>query len=280
MKYLFGLYLTFSVFFSSVVLWGYQNASSILFAASEKQILSFSFQNDVTKEFVDEKIQSLSKKYKFKVATLHSPADQYSEFAQSFTMYNQGVFDSEEIIKLIPYSVDFILYPEQNVTQIQKNVVEENIFQETGTTQSWLEKLKSISDLIENFGRGLFLFLFLTTAMMTVATIRILILKDDTEIKIRSYLGESFKAFVGQYLLKTSVLCIFSFCTGLVMTYIVYHLLMLKLKRLPEFYFIMARLNFLSPTSVLTLVVGFSAAFLFGYYFSIKQLHSRLYDQD
>ncbi len=280
MKYLFGLYLTFSVFFSSLVLWGYQNASSVLFAASEKQTLSFSFQNDVAKEFVEEKIQSLSTKYKFKAWTLHSPADQYSEFTKSFTMYNQGAFDSEEIIKLIPYSVDFILNAEQDASQIQKNIAEENIFQETGTAKNWLDKLKSISELVENFGRGLFLFLFLTTAMMTVATIRILILKDDAEIKVRSYLGESFNAFVGQYLLKTSVPCIFSFCIGLLMTYIVYHLLMLKLKHLPEFYFIMARLNFLSSTSVLTLVVGFSAAFLFGYYFSIRQLHSRLYDQD
>ena len=50
MRYLFGIYLVFSVFFSSFVLLIYQNSNHILFQSKELSTLSFTFKNETTKE--------------------------------------------------------------------------------------------------------------------------------------------------------------------------------------------------------------------------------------
>ncbi len=280
MKYLFGLYLTFSVFFSSLILLSYQNAVSVLFSASEKQTLSFSFRDEVTQNFVEQTAESLKTKYKIHSYTLYSPADQYSEFSKSFTMYNQGTFNAEEIIKLIPYSIDFNFSIDQNTAEIKKLLISENIFQETGTAQNWLDKLKTIATAVENFGRFLFLFVFLTTSMMTVATIRILFENNKSENKIRSYLGDSFKSIITQYFLKILGLCVFSFCAGLLLTFVTYQLLLFKLQHLSEFNFLYSRLHFLNINSTLLIAFGFVCAFLLGFYFASRQLYSRIYDEE
>lgn len=280
MRYLFGLYLVFSIFFSSFVLLIYQNSSRVLFQTKELTKISFTFKNMTTEENAQKISKGLLEKYKLKEAQVLSPADQYADFLKSFSMYNQGAFDPDEILQLIPYAVDFIAFDIQDLKKIRTEILSQNIFQENNTSAEWLDKLRSIAVLIENMGRILFLFLFASTALLTVATIRILISEDDYKNKIRSYLGESFQEIYRRYLWSMTKLYVAAISVGFLMTYFVYLFFVLKIKSNFKFSFIADRLDFLNTDSIILLLVGFLTAFGLGAFVSLKQLFTRIYHEE
>lgn len=280
MKYLFGIYLIFSVFFSSFVLLFYQNTTHVLFQSQEFTTLSFTFKDDTTHESALALADNLKQKFKLKNVIVHTPADQYLEFIKSFSMYNQGAFNTEEILQLIPYSADFIAQDQQDLTLLKKNILSENVFQENNTSADWMDKLKSIAQLIESAGRFLFLFLFASTSLMTVATIRILITEDDFKNKIRSYLGENFKTIYQRYLFSMAQLYVVAIGLGFVLNFLIYQFLVFKIKTNVKFSFLAERLQYLSKDSILLMLVGFFAAFGFGCFVALKQLYRRLYNED
>ncbi len=280
MRYLFGIYLVFSVFFSSFVLLIYQNSNHILFQSKELSTLSFTFKNETTKESALNIAENLKQKYKFNDAIIHTPADQYLEFIKSFSMYNQGAFDTEEILQLIPFSVDFIIQDKQNAQMIKQSLLDENIFQENTTSTDWISKLKSVANLIEGLGRFLFLFLFASTSLMTVATIRILITEDDFKNRIRSYLGESFKSIYLRYLYSTAKLYILAISIGFLLNFLIYQFLVFKIKTNLKFSFIADRIQYLTTESVFLMLAGFAVAFGLGSFVSLKQLFRRIYNED
>ncbi len=100
MRYLFGLYLVFSIFFSSFVLLIYQNSNHVLFQSQELSKISLTFKNMITEESAQKISKALLEKYKLKEAQVLSPADQYADFLKSFSMYNQGAFDTDEVLQL------------------------------------------------------------------------------------------------------------------------------------------------------------------------------------
>lgn len=280
MRYLFGLYLVFSIFFSSFVLLIYQNSSRVLFQTKELTKISFTFKNMTTSENAQKISKALLEKYKLKEAHVLSPVDQYADFLKSFSMYNQGAFDTDEVLQLIPYAVDFIAFDHQDLKKIRTDILSQNIFQENNTSAEWLDKLRSIAVLVENMGRILFLFLFASTALLTVATIRILISEDDFKNKIRSYLGESFQEIYRRYLLSMTKLYIAAISIGFLMTYLIYLFFVLKIKSNFKFSFIADRLDFLNTDSILLLLVGFLTAFGLGAFVSLKQLFTRIYHEE
>ncbi len=280
MKYLFSLYLVFSIFFSASVLLFYQNSNYILFDASEKKVLSFSFQDDVTKDFVVTKVAQIKDKYLLQSAEIHSPTDQYEEFIKSFAMYNQGAFEANEILRLIPYTVDFNVAENKNSAEIKKQILAENLFQEAVTSTAWIDKLKSVANLVESLGRMLFLFMFIGTALMTAATIRILISQDEPQIKIRSYLGESFKAVGTRYFMQIGLLCSVALAVGFGLSYLAYQLFLLKIKSHFEISFLAERMHYLDLKSVLLILSGVLLAFMCGLFFSLKYLFGRIHDED
>lgn len=280
MRYLFGIYLVFSVFFSSFVLLIYQNSNHILFQSKELSTLSFTFKNETTKESALNIAETLKQKYQFNDAIMHTPADQYLEFIKSFSMYNQGAFDTEEILQLIPFSVDFIIQDKQDPQSIKKALLAENIFQENTTSSDWISKLKSVASLVEGLGRFLFLFLFASTSLMTVATIRILITEDEFKNKIRSYLGESFKTIYLRYLFSTAKLYVFAISVGFLLNFLIYQFLVFKIKANLKFSFIADRIQYLTTESVFLMLAGFTVAFGLGSFVSLKQLFRRIYNED
>lgn len=280
MKYLFAIYLVFSVFFTSFALLVYQNSNQVLFSLADAESISMYFQEDVTKEFVEKKVVELTSKYQLKSANIHSPADQYEEFVKSFSMYNQGAFDAEEIIKLTPYSVDFILSPNQNKAELKKKLLAERVFQETATSTDWLEKFQSLSDLVRDAGRFLFLFLFAGTALMTVATVRILILKDEYKNKILSYLGQPFYKIYQHYFLRIGLLYFLSVGLGLLLNFCVYEFFVFKIKTNLQFSFLAPRLQFLTTDSAIVIGAGFLTAFILGAIFSLQHLRRRIYAEE
>lgn len=280
MKYLFSLYLIFSVFFSSFIMLVYQNANNVLFQSTGQFVLSFNFQDDATPEFVKSTTEKLKAKYSVKEIIVHTPSEQYNEFIKSFSMYNQGAFESEEITHLIPYSLDIILPDEQTAKKVKAALSAENIFQEVQGTSEWLGKLKSMAQLTESIGRFLFLFVFAGTAMMTVATIRILISENEYEDKIHSYLGETFRSIYSRYIINIGGLYIFSVFMGFVLNYILYRLFIFKLWSNPQFSFLANRLTYLSFDSISIMCFGFFVAFGLGSFFSLKQLFGKIYAED
>lgn len=280
MRYLFGIYLVFSVFFSSFVLLIYQNSNHILFQSKELSTLSFTFKNETTKESALNITENLKQKYRFSEAIIHTPADQYAEFIKSFSMYNQGAFDTEEILQLIPFSVDFVIQGTQDAQVIKKALLDENIFQENNTSTDWITKLKSVASLIEGLGRFLFLFLFASTSLMTVATIRILITEDEFKNKIRSYLGENFRTIYLRYILSIAKLYVIAISTGFLLNFLIYQFLVLKIRTNLKFSFIAERIQYLTTESVLLMLAGFAVAFGLGSFVSLKQLYRRIYNED
>jgi cell division protein FtsX len=280
MRYLFGIYLIFSIFFSSFVLLIYQNTTQVLFQPKELSTLSFTFQTETTKDTAEKIAADLVNKYKLKQAVLHSPEDQYLAFIKSFSMYNQGAFDKQEILQLIPFSVDFIISTQDNAQSIKQKILAENIFQENIASSDWVDKLKSVAQLVEGLGRFLFLFLFASTALMTVATIRILITEDEVKNKIRSYLGEPFQSIYRRYLYSTGKLYAISIGLGFLLNYIIYQFLVYKIRTNPNFSFIAGRIEYLSQESILLMLAGFLTAFGLGSFISLKQLFNRIYHED
>lgn len=280
MRYLFGIYLVFSVFFSLLALLVYQNTNQILFQSKELSSISLTFQNEMTKESAIKIATDLKLKYKLKEANIHTPADQYLDFIKSFSMYNQGAFDTEEILQLIPFAVDFVIGDQQDVRAIKKNILSENIFQENGTSSEWMDKLKSVANLVEDLGRFIFLFLFASTSLMTVATIRILISEDESKNKIRSYLGETFQSIYRRYLVSMAKLYTFAIGFGFLLTYIIYQFFIFKIRTNLKFSFVADRVHYLTQESILLILAGFIAAFCFGSFVSLKQLFNRIYHED
>lgn len=280
MRYLFGLYLVFSIFFSSFVLLIYQNSNQVLFQSKELSKISLTFKNMTTEENAQKISKALMEKYKLKETQILSPADQYADFLKSFSMYNQGAFDTDEILQLIPYAVDFIAFDHQDLKKIRADILSQNIFQENNTSSEWLDKFKSIVLLIENMGRFLFLFLFASTSLLTVATIRIIISEDDFKNKIRSYLGESFQEIYRRYLWSMAKLYFVAICIGFLMTYLVFNFFLFKIKTNFNFAFLADRLHFLSTDSILLMLAGFLTAFGFGAFVSLKQLFTRIYHEE
>lgn len=280
MRYLFGIYLVFSVFFSSFVLLIYQNSNHILFQSKELSTLSFTFKNETTKESALNIVETLKQKYQINEAIIRTPADQYLDFIKSFSMYNQGAFDTEEILQLIPFSVDFIIQDKQDAQSIKKSLLNENIFQENDTSTDWISKLKSVANLIEGLGRFLFLFLFASTSLMTVATIRILITEDEFKNKIRSYLGESFNTIYSRYLFSIGKLYVLAISVGFLLNFLIYQFLVFKIKTNLKFSFIADRIQYLTTESVFLMLAGFAVAFGLGSFVSLKQLFRRIYNED
>jgi cell division protein FtsX len=280
MRYLFGIYLVFSVFFSSFVLLIYQNSNQVLFQSKELSTLSFTFKNETTKESALNTAESLKQKYQFSEAIIHTPADQYADFIKSFSMYNQGAFDTEEILQLIPFSVDFVIQGTQDAQIFKKALLQENIFQENTTSTDWITKLKSVASLIEGLGRFLFLFLFASTALMTVATIRILITEDEFKNKIRSYLGESFQTIYLRYIFSAAKLYVLAISIGFLLNFLIYQFLVLKIRTNLKFSFIADRIQYLTTESVFLMLVGFAVAFGLGSFVSLKHLFHRIYNED
>ncbi len=280
MKYLFAIYLVFSVFFTSFSMLIYQNINQVLFSQTDAETISMYFQDDVTRDFVESKVSQLTLKYELKSAIIHSPADQYAEFVKSFTMYSPGAFDAEEIIQLTPYLVDFTLSPHQNKQDIKKLLVDEKIFQETGTSSEWLDKLQSLAGLARGAGKFLFLFLFAGTALLTVATVRILILKDEYKNKIYSYLGQSFYKIYRYYLIRIGALYFLSVATGILLNYCIHEFFIFKIKSNLQFSFLASRLHFLTYESLLIIAAGFLTAFMLGAVFSLQHLHRKIYAEE
>ncbi len=134
--------------------------------------------------------------------------------------------------------------------------------------------------MIENLGRFLFLFLFASTALLTVATVRILISEDDFKNKIRSYLGESFQEIYRRYLWSTTKLYFTAISVGFLMTYSVFYFFVFKIKSNFKFSFIAGRLDFLNTESLLLILLGFLTAFGLGVFVSLKQLFTRIYNEE
>jgi cell division protein FtsX len=277
MRYLLATYLIFSVFISSMILLFYQNSNRILFAANDMQVLSFSFKNDITNEEAEKTVANLREKYAPAEIKIHSSKEQYDQFIKSFSMYNQGAFEPDEIIQLIPLAVDFNLGPGQDPNKIAESILLENIFDPINTSTNWTQLLQSITKFVENAGRFLFLFLFLGAALVTAATVRILISQDEERIKIRSYLGESFRLILRRYFLRTAALCLTSVALGMTTNFLVFKYFALQLKMHPEFSFITSRLHFLDVTAVVYIVSGFSLAIFLGSYLTLKRLRDRIY---
>lgn len=280
MKYMFGLYLVFSVFFSSLAMLFYQNTNQILFSVSQSRQVSFTFQDDTTAEEAESKAAEIKNKFNLKSVKVFAPADQYADFIKSFTMYNPGAFEATEILKLIPYTLDITLTDSQSREEIQKKISAENTFQETGTSSVWINKLKSFSILIEKLGRFLFLFLFTSTALMTAATIRILVFENEHRIQIQSYLGQSFVSILGSYLFQSAMLCGLAVGFGFLLTYAGYEFLVLKITNSIEFSFITDRIQFLDLKSILILCSGFFIAFVAGSFFSYQKMYDRIYNEN
>ncbi len=279
MKYILATYLMFSVLVSSIVLLFYQNSNHILFAASEKQMISFSFKNDVDISAAEKIVSEMKKKYDLPEADLHSPADQYNEFAKSFSMYNQGVFEAEEIISLIPFAVDFTAPAESNPNELKKLLLSENIFVSSDSSSSWALKFQSVIKFIENTGRFAFLVLFFSSALITASVVRILIFQDAPKIKIRSFLGESFSITRWHYFIKTSVFSILGLTSGLGFSYLVFQYILIQIKLKPEFSFVADRLQFLDLSSIAFLFFGFLTAVIAGSSWALKQLQAEIDDQ-
>ena len=280
MKYMFSLYLAFSVFFSSLVMLFYQNTNQILFSVNEDRKISFTFHENTTSEQAESKAIEIKNKFNLSSAAVITPADQYTDFIKSFAMYNQGAFEAEEILKLIPYALDVTLSDSQDRDEIRKKITAENTFQETETSSIWIRKLKSLSALLEKLGRFLFLFLFTSTALMTAATIRILVFENEHRIQIQSYLGESFISVLRSYLLKTGALCALAIGFGFLLSYVGYQFLVLKITSFAEFSFIANRIQFLDLKSILVLCLGFLVAFVAGSFFSYQKMYDRIYNED
>ena len=280
MKYVLIIYLMFSVFICSLALLLYQNSTRILFTATSKDLITLTFNSDISRAVAEQTVAHLKNKYALQSAEIHSSEKQYADFIKSFSMYSPGAFDSEEILQLIPIVVDFTGPDHQKATELKKLLISENVFEPVDSSTSWVTKLEALATFIENIGRFLFLFLFTGAALMTSATVRILVSQDEEKIKIYSYLGESFAAIRKKYFIKTMASAALGIAGGFAINAVLFKYFTIQLARHTELSFLADRVRFLSPLSGSLVLLAFLLAIILGVILIFKKLHDRIYDED
>jgi len=278
MKYIFSIFLSLSVFFCFMVLVVYQNMNSVLFSEENRTKIAVYFRSDMDVEQIETIIQSIVDTTKPLTAEKISQAKQVQDFKTAFSENALSQIDENEIMELLPYSVELKYLSLEDMNSAEKFVRSLAEVESVSKSFIWNEKLKLLAQLFSGTGQGLFLFVFLATALTTVALARLLVQTRQISMNVRAFLGERYIQLFKEPLLEILSLFTVSFIIGLAFAQAFYFFFKVKILQNSEFSFLLDRIHMLSFKYILILAAGLLLSCLLGIIVSAFTMRKSIYE--
>ncbi len=204
----------------------YKNLSSILGSWSGTTSLTIYLKTDINENEKIEINQRLLKNNQISDFKNISRTQSASEFQKSIGGFAAGLLSEEELIDLVPESIDVRL---KNATGIDQKI---NLFQalsdefkkvsgveEVVYGSSWLKRFSKINSLIDSLGISVFSILFLSMIFLVFLMIRVSIEEARSEIEIYSLIGATRWTIYRLFLNEIFILIAITICCALVFEY-------------------------------------------------------------
>lgn len=280
MKYIFSLFLSLSVFFCFMVLMVYQNMNSILFSEENKTKIAVYFKSDLDMDQIDSAIKSIIENTGSIATQKVSQAQQIEDFKAAFSAEVLSQINENELMDLLPYSVEFKYANQGQVVAAESYAKSLSEVESVSKSFVWNEKLKLLGQLFSGSGQGLFLFVFLATALMTVALVRTLVINQQQSMTVRAYLGEKYIRLFKEPLIQILSLLGISFLVGLGISQLFYFIFKIKILQNSEFAFLLDRVHLLNVKYVIILAIGLLCSCLLGVVMSAYLMRKSIYETE
>lgn len=247
----------------------YKNLNIALGSWSENANLTIYLKTDATEADKNQVIQFLKKVDEGNQVTVTAREQAAQEFKKSIGQYSAGLMSDDELIDLIPETIELAAPKnfslDQKIDLFQKvsnalskfSTVEESIF-----GLSWLQRFANVDEYIQKLGLGSFLILLLGMGFLSALMVKVLIEDSRAEIEVFNLLGATRWSIYKIYLKDISYTVILSLMLTGAISYLLFIATKTALLRTDLGQFIGNRLMFLNffELSVFTMAV---AAFVY-----------------
>ena len=273
MKFIYFLFLTFTVYFCGLSLLGYQNLNYILFEDVQQNTLGVYFKNMVTLSEVDlikNNFQSEFKKSEIKVWT---PEEQYQDFVKTNLTSLEKSFNPEDIISTLPLYLEIKFENARDFAKaLQSPLFKSDFIDTLSTNNTWTNRFASIVVFFNSGGKLLFLFVFFATAFIVVSAVRVLSQERIKEYYVRFFLGQSYFQIFKPTATTILVLSLSSYMVGLFFVYATYFILKSKAAAQSDLFFIYKKVSFLNFDYILILTASLLLVVSLALFFSFKKV--------
>ncbi len=261
-----------------MVLMVYQNMNSILFSEENKTKIAVYFKTDSDLEQIEAAIKNLTEATKPIATQKISQAKQIEDFKSAFSEEVLSQINENEVMDLLPYSVELKYLNQEQVNAAETYAKAMPEVESVSKSFIWNEKLKLLAQLFSGSGQGLFLFVFLATALITAALVRVLVQSKQKSMTVRAYLGERYMRLFKEPLLEILGLLSISFLIGLGISQLFYFIFKVKILQNSEFAFLLDRIHVLNVKYVVILAGGLFCSCLLGVIMSAYLMRKSIYE--